>query len=442
MCCIGGKGCFRFLVSATAITFSVGCLSLLFGVGASTVIAVATAHCLCSSVAFPWAWYLVASRRCGTEYKKKLALALLNCCQGALCLLSAACLYCSTTSPIGCLPSCLRGSGAGYFAALHVFGQNDLTLNASNFAYALLLIGQVLFVLNVFSGGLALLKGLSQIRDCLAASIGNLDCVHNLAFLSGSLFQTLPTLSAFSILFNLVCFRGCLCPDLQEPGARLTSYAVESRRPASANPLVSTWDSSDMPLLCSLVAFTLCLLRAAGCQSLKSCFQRACSLHSRFHSLLLWALMIALAIDGYFLQDGSDMPSVLAEVDLVLPPLHTWPVPNTSFYIHVASTALLLTGAFACSRSILVCELLALLCYAIMWLFLQANFHDGAFKTLDWTKHRGHGPHKLRLLHTPRPPARLLLCFLPSRGKRSHSLHLLLSIQRSTYCMSGITSKR
>ena len=264
LCCLGGKGCSRILVPAAAITFSVGCLSFLVGIGTSSVFAAATAHCLRSSMTFPCTWYLLASRRCATEYKGKLAHALLNCCRGALCILSAACLFCSTTSPTGCLPSCLRGSGAGYSAALHVVGQNHLTLNASYLAFALLLMGQALLVLNVFSGGVALLQGLSQIRDCLAAFIGNLDCSHNLAFLPGTLFQTIPTLSVFSIFFNLVCFRGCLFSGLQEPGARQTSHAIVSRRSSSANPLVSAWDSSDMPLLCSLVAFTLCLLRVAG----------------------------------------------------------------------------------------------------------------------------------------------------------------------------------
>ena len=192
--------------------------------GASSVTAVAAALCLCSSMAFPWACYLVASRRCATKYRGKRAHALLDCCHGTLLLFSAAYLCCSISSLQGCLPSFLRGSGAGYSAALVAFGQTAFTPNAHSTTHDLLLMGQlVLLALNAFSGGAALLKGLFQVKDCLAARIGSIDCMHNLAFLSCNLFQALPTLGVLSIFFDLVCFKGCLTPVFQERGAGLAS---------------------------------------------------------------------------------------------------------------------------------------------------------------------------------------------------------------------------
>ena len=69
------------------------------------------------------------------------------------------------------------------------------------------------------------------------------------------------------------------------------------------------------------------------------------------------------------------MPSVLDEVDFTYPLVDTEPAPNTPYHLHVVFTALLLMGCTACTKSIAMCELIGLLCYAAIWVLLQANLY-------------------------------------------------------------------
>ena len=384
-CYFGGKGCFCLYALATALFLFEGCLPHPVESGAISTFVVAIGLGLCLSMLFPWACYLVASRRSATKCRGKCLSALSDCWRGVLLLMCAAHIFCSTSSPKGCLPSFLRGSGAGYFAADTLPGQTAFTPNDHYMMHDLLLIGHfVLLPVTTFSGVVVLWNRLIGTRNCIDACIRSIGRMHKLPILSALILDILPNLSALSMFYNLVCSNGCLSPVLQECGASMATFAAESKQLAHAAPALNAWAPPEMPLVCSFVAIFLCFMRATHDGSPWGHKDEASCRKSKPPLFTPRILLLLIALVGTLFLDATGSPSLLNEVSMTYSLVDTNPDHNTFNHLHAVFFAMLLMGSVACTQSMVTCKILSVGSFLALWLLLHSDIYYQAYIAIDW----------------------------------------------------------